>query len=208
VTAVLAAVLGARLPTSSIVALCAMLAGLMVLGVSASAAPATDISDPWRWALLAAAIPTALVAWGGLQLKGRARSVLLALAAGLAFTWVAVSARVLDPPSGWDALLDPVLLAVAVNGVLGAACFAAALEHTSVTLVSAVNYVTETVVPSFIGLAFLGDKVRSGFEVIAGIGFVLAIGGALALAGHSANLPTPGRSMVPVASVRTHAVRG
>ena len=199
VTALLVAVLGARLPRRSVEALCAMLAGLVLLALSASSAPAADISTPWRWALLAAALPTALVAWGGLHAKGRARCVLLALAAGLAFTWVAVAARVLDPPADWEANLDPVLLAVAVNGVLGTACFAAALEHGSVTLVSAVNYSTETVLPAAIGLAFLGDKMRDGFGAVAVVGFVLAVGGALLLAGHSANLPTPGRAMVPTA---------
>ncbi|HEX6886954.1 MAG TPA: hypothetical protein VF143_02520, partial [Candidatus Nanopelagicales bacterium] len=38
------------------------------------------------------------------------------------------------------------------------------------------------VIPSAIGLAFLGDRIRSGFEVVAGIGLLLAIAGAIALA--------------------------
>jgi hypothetical protein len=41
--------------------------------------------------------------------------------------------------------------------------------------------VAETVIPSAIGLAFLGDRIRPGYEVVAGIGLLVAIGGAVAL---------------------------
>jgi hypothetical protein len=41
--------------------------------------------------------------------------------------------------------------------------------------------VAETVIPSAIGLAFLGDRIRPGWEVVAGFGLIVAIGGAVAL---------------------------
>ena len=42
--------------------------------------------------------------------------------------------------------------------------------------------VAETVIPSSIGLAFLGNRIRPGFEALMVIGMILAIGGAIALA--------------------------
>jgi len=37
------------------------------------------------------------------------------------------------------------------------------------------------VIPAAIGLAFLGDRIRPGWEAVADIGLIVAIGGAVAL---------------------------
>jgi drug/metabolite transporter (DMT)-like permease len=197
VTAVLAAVLGARLPRQSVVALVGMLAGLVLLAVSARAEPPIELAEIWRWALVVAVIPTAALAALAKRLPaGRPRAITLSLAAGLGFTWVAVAARTLDAPHAWWLyLIDPTFLAIALNGLLATTAFGAALEHGSVTLVSAVNYATETVLPSAIGLTFLGDRVREGFGGIATVGFVLAVAGALSLAGSSARIAMPTRAL-------------
>ena len=92
-------------------------------------------------------------------------AVLLAFGAGLSFTVVAVSARSLDLPDPlWRVVLDPAIWAIVVNGVLGTVLFALALQRGRVTVVAAVSYTTSTVVPSSIGLVFLGDQVRAAMR--------------------------------------------
>ncbi len=199
-TAVLSVLLGVKLSRRAVVALSAMLIGLVLLAISASTDPAVDLNLWWKWTMVALVLPVAGLAWLALRTgTGRLRAVSLAFVAGLGFTVVAVAARTLDVPDNkWALLIDPNVLAIAFNGAVATGCFAAALQHGSVTLVSAVNYTTETVLPSAIGLTLLGDHVRGGLAGLAAVGFVLAIGGALVLA-EGSRLPVPGRAVTPVA---------
>ena len=59
--------------------------------------------------------------------------------------------------------------------------------------------VAETVIPSAIGLAFLGDRIRPGWEAVAGIGLIVAIVGAVALSrlGEILAEPEPAASPEP-----------
>jgi hypothetical protein len=111
----------------------------------------------------------------------------------LAFTCVAVSARGLDIPDPvWRLLLQPSLWAIVVDGILGTALFALALERGRVTVVAAITFTTNTVLPAAIGILVLGDRVRSGYVLVAAAGFVMAVGGAISLAGFTAPLPLTG----------------
>ena len=94
------------------------------------------------------------------------------------------------PSPLWHVVIDPAIWAIVVNGVLGAALFALALQRGRVTVVAAVSYTTSTVVPSVVGLLFLGDEVRSGFALVATAGFLIAVSGAIALARFTEPLPT------------------
>ena len=82
-----------------------------------------------------------------------------------------------------------------VNGILGTALFAMALQRGRVTLVAGVTFTTETVLPAIVGLTVLGDRVREGYALVAAAGFLIAVGGAIALARFteptSANAPAP-----------------
>jgi uncharacterized membrane protein len=122
-------------------------------------------------------------------------AVLLAFVAGLAFTVVAVSARSLDPPDPvWRIVLDPAIWAIVVNGILGTVLFALALQRGRVTVVAAVTFTTNTVLPATIGIVFLGDQVRSGYALVATAGFLIAVSGAIALAQFAGPLPAPDSS--------------
>ena len=57
-----------------------------------------------------------------------------------------------------------------------------ALQRGSVTVVTAAMFGVETVVPAVIGLAFLHDRARSGLWPVAAAGFLLSVGGSVALA--------------------------
>ena len=59
--------------------------------------------------------------------------------------------------------------------------FTVALQRDSVTLVTAITFVFEVVVPSLIGIALFGDAIAQGRLPLALAGFVLAIGGTVSL---------------------------
>jgi len=127
--------------------------------------------------------------WHG---TGAAASV-LAVAAGLGFTVVAVASRTLVvPPHWWRLFTSPTVLAIVLGGALGMAFFALALQRGTATTVAAISFATETVLPSAIGLLLLGDSPRAGFGAIAIAGFVATVAAAIALAKY-ADVTLPAR---------------
>ena len=183
VTATISLAFGIRLSRRGWYALGLGAFGLILLAISAQPGPARPLPDVWAWVLLGMVIPVVVIAWVAKKLPRRGVAPTLAFGAGLAFTVVAVSARSL---SGFDSVGDllshPGVWAIAVNGAAGAVVFAMALQNGSATTVTAVMFTTNTVVPSLIGLLVLGDTVRAGFAPVAVVGFVLAVGGAIAIA--------------------------
>ena len=81
-------------------------------------------------------------------------------------------------------LRDPATYALAVAAVVALLTYSTALQRGSVTQATAPLVVGETVVPAIVGVVMLGDVPREGWEWVAVVGFALAVGGALALAGH------------------------
>jgi hypothetical protein len=191
VTAVIAAAIGARLVGRDIASLIVLGAGLLLLAASAQPDQGTQLALELRWGLLASVV--VLGAAGALVARraGRFAAPALAGLAGLAFTVVAVAARSLTVPSPlWHILSDPGLWAILAQGGLGMLLFATALQRGSVTSTTALMFAVETVVPAYIGLAFLGDRTRPGYGVIAAAGFVLTIAGTVALASHDLTTAT------------------
>jgi len=204
VTATASLALGIRLSRRGWYALGLGALGLILLAISAQPGPARPLPEVWHWVLLGTAVPVGLIAWLATKLPPRGVAPVLAFGAGLAFTVVAVSARSL---SGFDSvgglLGQPGAWAIAVNGVAGAVVFAMALQNGSATTVTAVMFTTNTVLPSLIGLLVLGDSVRSGFAAVAVVGFVLAVGGAIAVAHYADGaIVDPARPGVPGVTAR------
>jgi len=188
VTAVLAVmVLGVRLSGREVAALVAVGVGLVALAFSAEPGTATPLSSPATWWLLAAVVPVAALGAGGLRLVGPRSAVALAVTAGLGFGGIGIAARVLVLPSDvWRVVLDPVAWALLAFSAIALTAYGLALQRGSVTTVAAVTFSVETVVPAAIGLLWLGDQVRPGAAPVALLGFLLTLGGSVALAGHAA----------------------
>ena len=185
VTAVIAAVMGVRLRRREIAWLVVLGAGLLLLATSAQPEQGTPLTLGVRWALLASVLVLGAAGAGVARRTGRSSAPALAVLSGLAFTVVVVAARALTVPSPlWHGLADPGLWAILANGGLGMLLFTTALQRGSVTSATALLFAVETVVPAYIGLAFLGDRTRSGYAPIAAMGFVLTIAGTVALAAH------------------------
>lgn len=188
VTAVLAVlVLGVRLRRLEVGALAATVAGLVALAVTAREGAAHPVGSAAGWLLLVSAAVVALLVLAGVRAAGRPASpVVLAVASGLGFGIVGISARTLQVRTPWrHTVADPVLWAVLAHGALATIAYGLALHRGRATTVAAVTFAVETVLPAAIGLAFLGDAVRPHLAPVAAAGFVATVVGSVLLAAHA-----------------------
>ncbi len=192
VTAVLAArFLHLHIGTDERVALVALCAGLVLLAVSAQAAPALAVSRGGQWLLLAGTSLIVLLAGASAKFLGARAGAGLAAVSGLAFGALGFASRTLVVPDHLLRLVgEPTFWAVLGYGALGVLLFSAALQRGSVTTSVALAFGIETTVPALAGLLLLGDQARPGYGVVAAVGFVLALGGSLLLAKY-AEVPVP-----------------
>jgi hypothetical protein len=187
VTATISAFMGTRLAAAGWVALFVGAVGLVLLGVSADPGPAAPLPPQWRWLLVAMALPVAGIAFYAQRRGGRRSAALLAFGAGLGFSFVGVSARILPPPAEtWRLVLEPSVYAILINALVAAVLFAMALQRTGATANTAILFTTNTVLSSLIGVLYLDDQVRHGFLAAAIVGFVCAIAGAVGTAHYAA----------------------
>lgn len=136
----------------AIALLVAALAVLAAAGGHQAATPAPPGVSAGLVAGAAALIVLAVVA-------RRSGPVGWALLAGLAFSGAALAARALHG----TLLAQPLTYAVVGFGALGAYAYAQALDRGAVTAVTAILWAVEIVVPTVVGLAVLGDRVRTGW---------------------------------------------
>lgn len=184
VTAVVAIpLLGARISRRERGAVAGTVLGLALLGASGQPGPAAVVGSGLRWALGAAAVLGLVAAVGALHARFTAGAAVLGALAGWEFGIVAVAARVLRDPSSLHGLLtDPATLALAVASGGGLTLLTTALQRGAVTATTAALVLVETAAPAAVGIALLGDTTRSGFTVLAVLGFALACAGTLVLA--------------------------
>lgn len=182
VTAVTASLRGTRLGRLGWWSLAVLGAGLLLLGWTANPEGGVRVPHPLQWAVLGSAALPVLIGLVALGLSGPTSALAFALAAGLAWSGVAVAARgVSGERLSLHLLGHPLVWSIVLQGVLGAACFALALQRGHVTSVTATVFVVEMIIPSVVGLALLGDRVEPGRQVWAVLGFALAVGGTVAL---------------------------
>ena len=182
VTAVIAALRGEKLGGRDWAALGVLGLGLVLLSLSAAPAEASATSLGRDWLILGCTLLPLAVGLVGYRTAGPSSVVLLAVAAGLGFGGVAVASRAMGAdPIAWDLLLSPLLWAIIGYGALAVGFFGVALQRGKITVVAAVTFVIEVIVPSALGLAFFGDAIADGRLPYAVTGFVLAIGGTIAL---------------------------
>jgi drug/metabolite transporter (DMT)-like permease len=184
VTVALAVVfLGVRLQRRESMALAALGAGLLLLALAARSEQAHPLARSGEWVLLAGVLAVLMVGVVFARPRARGGAAGLAIGAGLGFSGVGVAARALVVPDQlWRLVTEPLAWAVVAYGVSATLLFASALQRGSVTTATALTFAVETVVPAAVGLAWLGDRPRPGFAVVAAAGFVVTMTGALALA--------------------------
>jgi hypothetical protein len=171
-------------------ALVGLLVGFALLAVSARPGHATSPGASSHALLGGGVALVVLVGAFSARLDARRTGIGLALGAGLSFAGAGIAARQLDDSHiAWRLVTDPVALCLVAYGVLGVLLFATALQRSSVTAVAALVFLVETVVPSTIGLVFLGDRARPHLAAVAALGFIVTIGASILLARRSEPLP-------------------
>lgn len=173
--------LGAKTSGLRVAACLLAVGGLVPLAASAAPGPAVILSAPSRavltWGPLAALGPAAVVR--------RWRSPLpAAVLAGVAFAGASVVGRAWTLDHGLRSYEGLVMLtALAAYGLTGTFMHATALRRWSATAVTAVVLTVTSILPAVVGWLVLGDHFRPGRASLAAAGFVLSLGGILALAG-------------------------
>jgi drug/metabolite transporter (DMT)-like permease len=184
-------VFGFRLRASDIVAIVVLLVGLALLALSAGTQQVAHLSHLGGELLLVGVVVVALAGAGAARLPDPGGGIAIAACAGLGFTGTAIAARTLHIPHHfgphhfWRLAAQPIAIALVLYGVLAMLLFATALQRGSITATSAVTFAVETIVPSIIGLAALGDRTRPNFQLVAVIGFGFTVGASLMLARYS-----------------------
>jgi len=188
-------VLGVHLRRLDALAVVVVVSGLVVLGLAGGEQMATSPPSGFARAMIVAAI----VIGGATALLYRSGpTVVMAAVAGLGFGVAALSARALHAGGGLLAILgQPLSIAIVVAGAAGGLGYLRALERGSIGAVAAVVSVVEVIIPGALGIAILGDGVRGGWAVPAGVAIVMALAGIVVLACSPAHRTAAAASVAP-----------
>jgi drug/metabolite transporter (DMT)-like permease len=156
--------------------------GLALLGTSAGSEGAAGAGRGFEVALLVTVAALAVLGVAAGRLPDGPRTASLGLIAGLGFGAVGIAVRIL-PGLAIPVLVTSLATYTAVlAGVTAIWLYATALQRGGVVVATATMLVGETVPPSVVGVALLGDHTRPGWTPVAVAGFVIAVAGALVLA--------------------------
>jgi drug/metabolite transporter (DMT)-like permease len=181
VTALLAvARFGERLSRTEWGAVVAVFAGLVLLSASAGDV-GTGGAGRIPLALLAAIVTIAVLAWLVSRSRGPLSTAGLGLLAGFGYAVVGISARLLPDFSLAHLARSPASYTLLAGGSLAFFLYSLALQRGAVTLATTPMIVTQTVTPAAVGVLLLGDGVRPGWAVPAGVGFAVTVLAASAL---------------------------
>jgi drug/metabolite transporter (DMT)-like permease len=162
-------------------AVTAVVCGLVLLGMASGPEGKGSFDTEHRYGLLVASavlVASAIVVANVLK---QVHPAVLGGLAGFLFGLFGISVRVIPSLDPARLVTDPAAYAAIAASVTGFVFFAAALQRGSVTAATAALVVGETAVPALVGLVALGDTTRHGFAPVGVAGFLLAVGGALAL---------------------------
>lgn len=148
--------------------------GLALVTIAAVSGEATATSTGQRALLLVVVALIAAVGWPAVRLDGARGATVLGLVSGAGYAVVAVAGRAMPSLAPLDLLVDPAAYALVTGGGLAILLYSISLQRGSVVSATAAMVVGNTVVPMAIGLAALGDEIRSGWAPAAVLGLVLA----------------------------------
>ena len=156
--------------------------GLALLTPSAESGQAVAATSTERITLLAVVLATAAIGALAGRLTGAVGATVLGLLGGVGFGVVALAGRLLPSLAPADLLTEPLAYVLVLAGAVAFLLYSTAMQRGSVTTATAANVVTQTAVPAVVGVILLGDRIRDGWGLVAVLGFLLALGGALGLA--------------------------
>jgi drug/metabolite transporter (DMT)-like permease len=181
VTALLAVpVLDVRLGRNDWFAIGFVCIGLVLVGLSAGHEQPTRAGRGLHWIVLAAVLTLVAASFVVIWRFG-GNSIVLGGFAGSLFGAFAICVRILPDLEPSVLLRDPALYAGVIASITGFLFFTTALQRGSVTLATAMLVVGETGLPALLGVLVFHDRTRPGFVPVAVVGFLCAVGGAVAL---------------------------
>jgi hypothetical protein len=187
--------LASRLRGRDVAAVGVTIAALTVLAMSAGPQEAVVASAPLRIGFCVAAVSVALIGWGAAKVGSAG---VVAALAGLSFGGAALCGRALSLPAEATELsaialalvTEPLTAALVIFAAAGMLLYTNALRHGQVGPVTAVLWIGEVIAPSTVGLALLGDTVRSGWGLPAAAAGLVTVGAAVVLASAPASSAT------------------
>ncbi len=185
VTVLLAAVVLKSLPSRNQVGCLVLLGvGLLLLALTAAPDDPRKVSGAFTVGMwISVGVVGAMGVLAPRIARGDRGAALLGAISGLGYGGTAICARAIEADGSlWKALTEPLTYALILFGALGVVLFTSALQRGSVTVATACQYAAEVIVPSIIGLIWLGDRARNGQSVLAAAGFVLTLVAAVVLA--------------------------
>jgi len=173
-------VLHAPLRAIDLAASAVVVGGLVVLAGAGGSQPAAAADGAVvRWVFVALAV---LVVGTAAAYRG-APAWVMGLASALGYSGVAVGVRAARTTGSLAELLwQPMALVVALSGLVAVVAYVRALELGPAGLAASLVSVVEVVVPGLVGLLVLGDTVRAGWAVPAGVAVLAALAGCVVLA--------------------------
>jgi drug/metabolite transporter (DMT)-like permease len=158
----------------------------VTIGLALMASAAGDVGDEHASTgfIVGLYVALALIAVGGVaaaRLVGAAGTAFLGLLAGFGFAGVSIAARVLPDLEPATLASHPATYALILSGGMAFLLYSLALQRGSVTEATALMIVSQTLTPAAVGIGLLDDEIRSGWVVVAVVGFVLTGAGAIAL---------------------------
>jgi hypothetical protein len=157
--------------------------GLVLLAIGSGKAGPVLITGPFVACLWAGVLALVLAS----RLEKRLGGAALGTLSGLGYAGSAIAVRGVGLPL--EPLVVAAALAVPVFGLLAFWMYSLGLDRAAVSSATAPLIVGETYVPAVIGLALLGDGVRTGWWPAVVAGLLLSTGGAILL---SRGVRTPG----------------
>ena len=113
----------------------------------------------------------------------RQRPLFAAFMGGISFSGVAIVSRTINVHLDLMSIVtNPLSWALVVYALIGLALFSMALQNALVTHVDATTYVVEIIIPTLIGLLFLGDHPRPGTAPLMYSGLLIVVFAIIALA--------------------------
>ncbi|MFT4044983.1 MAG: EamA/RhaT family transporter [Gordonia sp. (in: high G+C Gram-positive bacteria)] len=185
-------VLNIALHTRDWVAIWLVVLSLCLLGMSSSHRTGAGEHRNFHVMLLLSTLLLCILALVSVYCLGKHAAIAGGAAAGLLFGVIAIAVRVLDGVHPFNAatlLLDPAAWTIAFAGAVGFFVQTVALQLGAVNGVTAVLVVGETAGPSLIGVLFLGDTAKPGFGLLALVGFIGAVIGAVLVAWYGSGDP-------------------
>lgn len=176
-------ILKRHVPLRFIAAVATILIGLILLALVSTPEKSVIIDSHIKWAIVFG--PAALLVVGSVfsAIDKHYSTIILAGFSGLAFGGVSIAGRAIIFARPYQHVLSsPLLWSIVAYGLLGILFFTLALQRAAASIVSAVMIAFETLLPIFVGLAFLGDHPKNNSWVVVYVGIVLALTGTMLIA--------------------------